>query len=304
MNRTVLITGASGYLGHELISQLLEKGDTVIASTSVPEKLHEEYAHHERLKCISREELFTDTSCWKELAAVIHLAFARRFRPNSEIADSVKFSQRVFEMVRANNVPRLINVSSQSVYGNAEEMRTEATAISPEMIYAMAKYASEVVLDSVLKDDTSTVATNIRLDPIAQNQNLLPRLVEQAFEKHELSLVGGKQIFSLLDIRDSAAAFIALLDTPSEDWKKVYNVGWDKTIYTLLDLAEIVAKVAVKHGAEEVKIDLKPDDTRTYAGMDTSRFMADTGWSPRYSIEDIIERCVMEYLDKKACVNA
>lgn len=298
MRRTILITGAGGYLGHELINQLLHNGDAVLASTSNPPKLHEDFLYHESLKCISRQELLTNGAHWSGIYAVVHLAFARRFRPNCEIADSIQYSRRVFELVKEQKVPRLINISSQSVYGNAEELRTENTVISPEMIYSMAKYAGEVVLDCIFQNCDTTATTNIRLDPIAQNQNLLPRLIEQALEKGELNLVGGGQIFSLLDIRDAAAAFIALLNTPAETWKGVYNVGCNNTVYTLVELADVVARVAQKHNAGTVKIGLKSEDIRTYGGMDSTLFTADTGWLPRYSIEDIIERSVEEYLDR------
>ena len=298
MKKTVLITGASGYLGRELIGQLLERGDAIVASTSDPAKLMETFCNNKALKCVTREELFSDGNHWDDVETVFHLAFARRFRPNSEIADSVQYSRRVFEKVKERRIPRLINVSSQSVYGNTEGDRDENMTVSPEMVYAMAKYATEIVMESVFQNCTTTVTTSIRLDPIAQNQNLLPRLVEQAFEKHEISLVGGGQIFSLLDIRDGAAAFLKLLDTPTEKWKPVYNVGWNNTIYTLTELADLVKQVAEVHGSGEIKITLKSEDIRTYAGLNSACFIADTGWQPRYGIEDIIDRCVNEYLNK------
>ena len=109
-------------------------------------------------------------------------------------------------------------------------------------------------------------------------------------------MVGGKQIFALLDVRDGAAAFLALLNTPLDIWKRTYNVGWNNTVYTLTQLGDLVAKIAEAHGAGCVKISLKAEDIRTYAGMDSSLFTADTGWKPQYSIEAIIERSVEEYL--------
>ncbi len=299
MKRTILITGANGYLGHELIGQLLQNGDAILASTSHPQKLHEDFSCNKDLKCISRQELLSDGGHWDGIYAVVHLAFSRRFRPNREIADSLQYSRQVFERVEEHNVPCLINVSSQSVYGNAEELRTESTVISPEMIYAMAKYAGEVVLDCIFQNCDTTVTTNIRLDSIAQNQNLLPSLVRQAFEKGKLDLVGGGQIFSLLDVRDAATAFIALLNASTDVWKSAYNVGRNNTTYTLNELADVVVRVTQEYGAGNVTIDLKPEVIRTYGGMNSSLFTADTGWLPQYGIDDIVRKCVTEYLDGK-----
>ena len=100
----------------------------------------------------------------------------------------------------------------------------------------------------------------------------------------------------MLDIRDAASALVALLNTPLELWKSTYNVGWNNKTYTLVELADTVVRIAQKHGAGEVRIRLEPEDIRTYGGMNSSLFTADTGWLPQYGIDDIIERCVAEYL--------
>ena len=269
-----------------------------MAATSAPQKLYLQFPNRDALRCVTRQELLTDGKHWDHVYAVVHLAFARRFCPNSEIANSVLYSRKVFEQVKKHKVPRVINVSSQSVYGNAEEVRTENTRVSPEMIYAMAKYAVEVILDGIFQNCDSTVTTNIRLDSIAQNQNLLPQLVEQAFKCGEINLVGGKQIFSLLDIRDGAAAFVKLLDTDSNIWAKIYNVGWNNKVHTLIEIGELVARIAEEHGAGKVRVNLTEENIRTYGGMDSSLFTTDTGWQPQYGIEAIIEKSVEEYLFK------
>ena len=298
MRESIIVTGASGYLGNELIKLLYNKKFYIVAATSDSQKLYLQFPNRDALKCITRQELLADGNHWDHVYAVIHLAFARRFCPNSEIADSVLYSRKVFEQVKKHKVPRVINVSSQSVYGNAEEVRTENTRVSPEMIYAMAKYAVEVILDGIFQNCDSIVTTNIRLDSIAQNQNLLPRLVEQAFKCREINLVGGKQIFSLLDIRDGAAALVKLLDTDSNIWAKIYNVGWNNKVHTLIEIGELVARIAEEHGAGKVRVNLTEEDIRTYGGMDSSLFTTDTGWQPQYGIEAIIEKSVEEYLFK------
>ena len=295
----VLITGAGGYLGHELLRQLMKNDIPAIAMSSMPKKLETEFTDAEKIEFVSNDYARENSALWDSVDTVVHLAFARRFRPNSEIAESLLFSKKLFETVRDHQVPRLINMSSQSVYGSTELMRTEKTRVSPEMIYSFAKYASEVVLDLAISN-TDTKATNIRLDSIAQNQNLLPSLVRNSFEKSEITIVGGEQIFSLLDVRDAASALIDLIKTPGEVWKREYNVGWNKTIYTLNQIADLVSTHVKKHSGNEVKINRKPEDIRTFdAGMDSTLFITDTGWTPKYDINAIIEAVIDAYLASK-----
>ena len=134
------------------------------------------------------------------------------------------------------------------------------------------------------------------MDSIATNQNLLPSFVKQAFEKQCIKLIGGNQLFSLLDVRDAASALISLCKLEPAYWKQCYNVGINRCVYNLKELAQITAKISEKYGSGKVNIILEESNIEAFAGMDSTTFMRDTGWEPRYFIEDIVERVVIEYL--------
>lgn len=296
MNKKVLITGAGGYIGSELIYQLSGSSSwEIIAMTSNPDKLKNKFSNTNNLRVMSNDALTDDSFSWNGISHVVHLAFARRFRPNHEIAESLVFSKKIFSLANKANVDGFINLSSQSVYGNAECLRDESTTISPEMIYSMAKYACEIILESVFCENPHSKITNIRMDPVAGNQNLLPSLVKQAVTQGEINITGGGQIFSLLDISDAASAILCLLNTPTEKWKQVYNVGWNNTIYTLLELTEIVVKEVEKEYSTHVRVNIENADIRTYAGLKTTSFMEDTSWKPKKDITLIIRNIIDEY---------
>ena len=140
MHKGVLITGAGGYMGTELISQLSNSPSwDVAAMSSNPEALKRKFCDAGNLTVISNDALVKGALPWDKISHVIHLAFARRFRPNREIAESLAFSKEVFFQANRAGVEGFVNLSSQSVYGNADCLRDEATAVSPEMIYSMAK---------------------------------------------------------------------------------------------------------------------------------------------------------------------
>lgn len=301
MKRKILITGANGYIGSEFMKQLLTlRSWNVVAMSSRPDIVKCKFSSVDNIEVLSNDCLFTKTIPWSQISHVVHLAFARRFCPNSQIAESITFSKEVFAQACAANVEGIINLSSQSVYGNAQEVRNENTPISPEMVYSMAKYSTEILLSCIFEKNIFSKATNIRLDPVAGNQNLLPSLVKQACTTGKIQLTGGGQIFSLLDISDAAGALISLINTPTCQWKKVYNVGWNNKVYTLLELAELTKNRLEKFGYSNIKISLQKSDIRTYAGMDSTRFSQDTGWEPQYGIADIIDRVIQEYLEKNS----
>ena len=55
-------------------------------------------------------------------------------------------------------------------------------------------------------------------------------------------------------------------------------------------IAGMVKEAAKAHGYGEIEIDFTEDETALWAGMDTGKFAADTGWKPRYDIRQMIDR--------------
>lgn len=299
--KTIIITGAGGYLGSTLISRLLtETNFHIIAMTSQPEKLQKKYENCDRIRCFSNDFLWNHSLPVSQPEALIHLAFARRFSADHEIAESIEFSRYVFESAKLAGIPKLIYISSQGVYGNTPELRTVGKTVpSPSMIYTLAKYATEQLLWSIFDKSTKTTATAIRLDSLAGNQKMLPAFVQNAIEKQHISLVGGTQVFSFMDVRDAAGGLISLLKTPVEKWKPIYNLGPNNRRYTIIQLAELTAEVARERNIGNVRITLEKKDIAQFAGMDSSEFIQDTGWTPEYDMKAVISGLFDEYLKKR-----
>lgn len=298
--KTILVTGASGYIGSTLIRTVQERQlpIRVFASCSDPDKLEKRFPEHPALCAVSRTALEGEDFPWESVDVAVHLAFARRFRPDSEIADSIAYARRIFEKVRDHKVPGLIYISSQGVYGNTAEMRDLDTTVAPASVYTMAKYAGEEVLKAVMGEGSATRCAVLRLDSIAGNQKMLPAFVQQAMTNAKIKVVGGGQIFSFMDVRDAATAILNLAQLPTERWGSLYNVGWNRTRYTIVELAEIVKEVAAEFGVRQVTIEREPREIEQYAGMVSEAFLRDTGWRPQYDMHDIVRKLFCEYREK------
>lgn len=298
---TIAITGSGGYLGENLIQQLIKSPSyTIAAMSSQAKKLEERYKANSQIYCFENDFFKKRALPLKHVDVLVHLAFARRFSSEHEIAESIDFSRCVFETAKIERIPKIIYVSSQGIYGNTSELRTVGkTKPSPTMIYTMAKYATEQVLWSVVDDDSQISATVVRLDSIAGNQKMLPTFVQNCIENQHISVVGGNQIFSFLDVRDAASGLISLLKIPSKIWKPVYNLGANNRRYNILELATLTAEVAQERGFGKVTISVEKKDIAQFAGMDSDEFSKDTGWLPRYDMKSIISKLFDEYLEKK-----
>lgn len=116
--RSVLITGAGGYLGGELIEQLSQKTNyKIVALTSNKDKVMTRFSDIDKLECFNIEEWKSRKLPWNEIDTLIHCAFARGYRSTQEIAESLQFTNELFIQAAENKVLNIINISSQEVYG-------------------------------------------------------------------------------------------------------------------------------------------------------------------------------------------
>ena len=289
MEKTILITGANGRIGTALIQEILQRTSYRIIEAVASEAKYKDLL--ERLNCsdvmriqyIQRESLFK--SDLNDVYAVVHLAFARRNRRAEEIAGSIDYSMKLFQKAVSARVQRIINISTQGIYGETPDIRVEAAEAAPLTAYTMAKYATEKFFDFCF-DGTEIEHTNLRLDLIVQSQNLVPALCRQA-KQGLISLKGGEQRFSFLDVKDAALGILAMIDSPC-GWEKIYNVGWNKRRYKLTEIAELVADAAQMHGYSRPEILLEKQDIALWSGMNSERFSSHTGWKPKIDMQQMI----------------
>ncbi|MBR3628908.1 MAG: NAD(P)-dependent oxidoreductase, partial [Oscillospiraceae bacterium] len=260
----VLITGADGFVGSNLISLIMQETDWNVTGVAVSQENLENQLRGlqaydpERIGCIPISEVRDGKTELPAADILLHLAFSRRMKPNADIASSIDFAAAVCRAAKKAGIPAVINLSSQGVYGDTEEIRTEKTVPAPNSVYTTAKYASEKVFEAYFTG-TDVRMTQLRLDPIVQSQNLVQALCKQAKQDGRINLRGGKQVFSYIDISDAVRALFAMLKYEG-DWKPVYNIGLNHFRITLTELAERIAACSEQVTGKPVEIVLDAQD--------------------------------------------
>lgn len=162
--KTILVTGAAGFIGSHLATTLLKKGTKVIAVDDFNDYYDPKFKENnivEHLKSKSYSLHRGDITDYKflqdlfknnKINHIIHLAARAGVRPSIENPllyqkVNIEGTQNILELAHKHNIKDLIIASSSSVYGNQKktpfsEIDSVANPISP---YAATKRATELL---------------------------------------------------------------------------------------------------------------------------------------------------------------
>lgn len=282
--KTVLVTGASGFLGHCVVNELLKNPEfDIVAIGGRPEDKVNPLPEHPRLRLYLLEDLFTQS--FTEVDTVINCAFARS-NDAALLAQAFDFTEKLINRLVVLKVKSVINISSQGVYKRLPvgNLSTEESPVEPIDLYSMAKYASEkLFLVSAIPH-----VTNVRLASLMMPQRFLYFFIQKAIHREKFVVSAPNQYAALLDVADAASGLAAIIALPPEKRAAVYNLGIG-TQYSLLEYAESVKAIGTDFGYN-VQFDVSDNGSTLCSGMDCNRLMNDTGWKPAFLKDDIIRR--------------
>ncbi len=291
----IVITGASGFLGYNL-TETLRKIDkySIHALSSHGDELqsrnkdkHIQYYHKDIIFSDAGKDILKD-------AIVVNCAFPRN-TTGIEMADGLKYIQKFLICSKQAHAKAIINISSQSVYSQKrEEIATEKTLVCLESPYAVGKYSTELMLDSVCRE-TDVLYTNIRMASLIGpgfDQRIVNRFVKQALQKIPIRVVKSERLFGFLDIEDAVNALISLIETPIESWKTIYTVGNGKG-YSIEEISEYVKKVLKKNDIPFTNISTETGDGVGNTGVSYRLLHEDTGFVPTIDLKDSIQKILI-----------
>lgn len=280
--KTVLVTGASGFLGHFVVKELLGKTDfDIIAIGGRPEDRANPLPESKRITAYTLDKLFTED--FADIDTVINCAFARS-NDAEQLAAAVGFTTQAIERFVELGVKSVINISSQGVYKRLEPgmLSDENSPVVPIDLYSMVKYTVE----NLFRVSAIPYITNVRLASLMMPQRFLHFFVKKAKAGETFTVTAPNQYAALLDVRDAASGLVAIAELQPERRAMTYNLGIGEQ-YSLLEYAESVKTIGDALGYH-VAFHVEDNGTVVCAGMDCSSLMNDTGWKPRIKKEEMI----------------
>ena len=286
--RKILVTGASGFLGHFVVKELLKNPEfKIVAIGGRPEDKANPLPESPRLQFYTLDKLFTEN--FTNVDTVINCAFARS-NDAKQLAGAIAFTEQAIGRFVAMGVKSLINISTQGVYERLSkgELSNENSPILPIDLYSMVKYSVE----SMFHVSAIPYTTNVRLASLMMPQRFLYFFVKKAKAGEAFTVTAPNQYAALLDVKDAVSGVVAIANLEPEKRAKTYNLGIGRQ-YSLLKYAETVKTIGAKLGYN-VSYDVADNGTEVCAGMDCSKLMVETGWRPTVLKDEMIDKLFKE----------
>ena len=288
-SKTVMVTGAGGFLGRNLVAELASRGHAVYAVTS---KSEGELGASELAAVVPNRDFEAIAELMDGADVLVNCAFPRNV-DGYQLADGMDYLQRVFAIAGASQVGAVVNISSQSVYSQTRtEPAREDTPVCLESKYAVAKYASEQLLEAYCGDKPHT---NIRLASLIGpgfDQRVVNKMARRAMENGQIEVCDNGSNFGYLDVLDAVNALVAVCESDPDEWEQVYNLGPEGGV-TLTEIAECAAKEVGARCGRQVKLRMGGSDSQaTSSVLDSALFDRSFDWEARNSLLETVKRIV------------
>ena len=322
---SVFLTGGSGFVGLNIIEQLLTRGDSVVSFSLAPPPARAKKAFNQLAGTLRHvdgdvcdaaavDEALAQSGARRVIhAAVITAGVDREGRdPTSIVSTNIHGTVNVLEAARRQGVERFIYLSSASVYGaNSQRNDTlseEHTAPLPESLYAVTKYAGEGIARrygavfpmQAVAARLSAVFGRWEHDTGLRDTLSPPYLLTAMAAAGDAVVLADEGQRDWIYGPDVAVGIIALLDA-GDLRHDVYNIGTGRT----WSLGQWCEKLAAWRPAFSYRLAGKSDSGATLdpgrrSPLSVERIFEDTAYNPRFGLTEAFDD-YLRWMEESSC---
>lgn len=288
-----IVTGGAGFIGSNLVDQLVRKGHKVTVLDNFSTGRRSNLFHHTKknvkiIKIDISENKQLD-KYFKGVNYVFHLAGLADIVPSIEnpykyFKSNVIGTINVVQAVKKVKIKKFVFAASASCYGIPDKFPTSEDAIiKPMYPYAFTKWqAEEIIMHWVKMYNFPAVSLRffncygLRSRTSGAYGAVFGVFLAQKLANKSLTIVGnGKQTRDFVHVKDLVRAIIKAAS--SNKVGEIYNVAGGKEI--------TINKIAKLIGGKRIRIPKRPGESdRSLA--DITKIKRDLNWQPKIKIEE------------------
>ncbi len=312
---TILVTGGAGYIGSHVVKMLLERGENVVIIDNLSRGHKESIPKSvtfEKADLLDFEGLSNSIKKFS-IDAVIHFAAFAYVgesvdNPQMYYSNNVVGSFNLIDVLKENNIDKIVFSSTCSVYGNPLNIPiSESETPKPINPYAKTKF----IIENILNDYGTAYGLNFAAlryfnaagdsddSQIGESHDpethLIPLVLFAALGRREKIYVYGDDyptkdgtcIRDYIHVNDLADAHIKALEYLRNNGQStVFNLGTGNG-YSVNEIIDTARKISGVNITAEV-VGRRPGDPAELVA-DNKKAREVLGWIPKYNLDKIIK---------------
>ncbi len=299
----VLVVGGAGYVGSVLTEELLQRGYAVRVLDRLYFGDSGLRAVRDRIELVEADMRAVSPRVLEGVDAVVNVGGlsndpTAEYNPTANREMNTVATAALARLCKAEGVKRYVLASSCSIYDcgvldeGADVLRDETAPVAPRAPYSVSKYEAEREILPMADEGFCPVAlrkgTVYGYSPRMRYDLVVNTFVRDALVHRRLTLHhGGEMWRPLVDVRDAAQAYIALVEAEDAAVRgEVFNL-----CYRNLRISELALRVQEALRRLGIDLDVRPDyhhgSVRNYrvSGDKIGRVL---NFHPKVSIEDSV----------------
>ncbi|QOV88307.1 dTDP-glucose 4,6-dehydratase [Humisphaera borealis] len=321
--RTLLVTGAAGFIGSNFVRMLLNRKEQVklvafdkLTYAGNLANLQDLLAKHPDQLVFVKGDICDPAAVTKafddhKVTEVVH--FAAESHVDRSILGSGPFvqanvvgTQVMLDVSKAKNVQKFLYVSTDEVYGTLPEDKpeikfTEETPLQPNSPYSASKAGGDCLVRSYFHTFHMPVLTtrcSNNYGPYHFPEKLIPLFVTNLMEGKKVPLYGdGLNIRDWLYVEDHCDAIYTVLNKGR--FGEAYNVGGNNEITNRVITETLIREMGKNWDEVVTYVKDRPGHDRRYA-IDATKIQTELGWWPKYKFETAIKTTIQWYIDNQS----
>ena len=300
-NKSILVTGAGGFIGSHLVEQALRGGAEVTAFVHYNSK--NDYGHLKQIPKEIKEDLtivsgdISDFNCVKRavddkdivfhLAALIGIPYSY-YAPYSYVSTNINGTLNVMQSCLNTDVKKIIHTSTSEVYGTAQYTPIdEKHPLVGQSPYSASKIGADKIAESFFCSFGLPVATIRPFNTYGPRQStraVIPTIITQALSGDTVRLGSLDTVRDFNFVLDTVGGFLAIASHNSTIGKTI-NIGSGKAI-TIGELAKMIITQINPDITILVEEERKRPESSEVMNLICDNTYAKTllNWSPEYTI--------------------
>lgn len=312
--KSVLVTGAAGFIGSHLTEHLIESGARVRAFVR-----YNSDGHLGNLKYLeplpdnlelffgdlknpdAAKEAMKDIDIVFNLASIVSIPYSY-VNPREYFDNNINFILNILEAAKTLDTQSVIHISTSEVYGTAETVPiSESHPLKGQSPYSASKIGADMVASSFYRSFDSPVVTIRPFNTYGPRQSLravIPTIIAQALNGEAVMLGDVRPTRDFNYVEDTVQGMLAAAQNASKVFGEVINIGSgvevtiEQVARDIIDLTESKAKIIFDAGK------VRPAKSEVHRlCADATKAKKLLGWTSNISLKEGIERTIEWYKD-------